>query len=184
MPTFLNAVSDEAEAVYVAARGRRPAGAIVALHVGEASTAVAQGQGGAVPALIRLALGAKRSAQAWFRSDVPTALELETAIAEVEDELMRAGVAPGSSGDSPWLVTADPHVRTLAGTETASLPLASVEMLFQRLASASLGHAGALAGMPPGREAAAVLLILREFMHHGGHGSITVLDGPPEAPAA
>lgn len=173
-----------AEAVYAAARVRRPAGAIVALHMGEKATAVVHGQGGAAPVLIVLALGTRRSAQTWFRSDVPTALALETAIAEVEDELMRAGVAPGSSGESPWLVTADPQVRRLAGAAAESLPLVSVEMLFQRLASASLGHARALAGMPTGREAAALLLILREFMHHGGHESITLLDGAPDSPVS
>ena len=51
-----------------------------------------------------------------------------------------------------------------------------VEQWFQRLASASLGQPGALQGLPSGREAAATLLVLREFMHHRGHTSIVVVE--------
>lgn len=181
MDTSLNAALRQAESVYEVARRRHPAGGIVALHVGDDSTVLAQGRDGAAPALTRLALGARRTAQACFRGDVPTSRELETAIAEVEDELMRAGVAPGHGDESPWLVTTDPLVRMLSAGRAGSLPLAAVEGLFQRLASASLGHPGALAGMPPGREAAAVLLILREYMHHGGHEAITILEDSPGA---
>ena len=56
------------------------------------------------------------------------------------------------------------------------LTLDSVELLFQRLASASLGHPHAMDGMPAGREPAAVLLI-REVMHHLGYASIAIVDG-------
>ncbi len=50
-----------------------------------------------------------------------------------------------------------------------------VEALFQRLASASLGHPSAMQGLPPGPEAASILLILREFMHHLGYASVIAL---------
>jgi hypothetical protein len=45
------------------------------------------------------------------------------------------------------------------------MTLETAEHLFQRLASASLGHPGALAGLPVARR----LLILREFMRHLGY---------------
>lgn len=53
-----------------------------------------------------------------------------------------------------------------------------VESWFQRLASASLGQPGALWGLPAGREAAATLLMLREFMHHRGYASIVAVEPP------
>jgi len=51
-----------------------------------------------------------------------------------------------------------------------------VEQWFQRLASASLGEPGAMRGLPLGREAAATLLVLREFMHHRSHASIVAVE--------
>ena len=51
-----------------------------------------------------------------------------------------------------------------------------VEALFRRLASAPLGHPSAPHGMPTGPKAAAVLQIVRDFMHHLGCASITVVD--------
>jgi hypothetical protein len=56
------------------------------------------------------------------------------------------------------------------------MPIETVEQCFQQLAAASLGQPGAMQGLPAGREAAATLLILREFMHHLGHPAITVVD--------
>jgi exopolyphosphatase/pppGpp-phosphohydrolase len=56
------------------------------------------------------------------------------------------------------------------------MPIETVEQWFQRLAAASLGQSGAMQGLPAGREAAATLLILREFMHHLDHRAITVVD--------
>ena len=55
------------------------------------------------------------------------------------------------------------------------------EQWFQRLASASLGQPRALQGLPAGREAAATLLVLREFMHHRGHASIVAVELPGAA---
>ena len=60
------------------------------------------------------------------------------------------------------------------------MTIETVEQWFQRLASASLGQPGALRGLPSGREAAATLLVLREFMHHRSHTSIVVVGRPDE----
>lgn len=43
------------------------------------------------------------------------------------------------------------------------------------------GRVSALDGLPPGREAAAALLVLREFMHHRGHPSIDVVEPRSDA---
>ena len=56
------------------------------------------------------------------------------------------------------------------------MTIETIEQWFQRLAAASLGRPGAMQGLPAGREAAATLLILREFMHHRGHSEITFVD--------
>jgi hypothetical protein len=57
----------------------------------------------------------------------------------------------------------------------AGLTRDGVEMLFQRLASRSLGAPVADAELPHGREVAAALLILRECMHHLDIARVDVL---------
>ena len=149
------------------------------LHIGAQHTWVLTGRDVQPDAALTLAIGSTKTADAFFRSDPPTPQELEAAIDTVEDEVMRARTLPA---DDATLVTADAALRDLAGVDATPTPhgktwsLDAVEQMFQRLASASLGHPTALQGMPAGREAAAVLLIVREFMHHLGYESITVLD--------
>ena len=127
-----------------------------------------------------LALGSERTSAGCFQHDMPTALELETAIAAVEDELMRvqghhpAHAAPLATSDRAVAALAD--AAGVAPADERVLWLDAVEALFQRLASATLGHPGALRGMPRGREASAVLLVLLEFMHHRGFAAITVVE--------
>jgi hypothetical protein len=101
-------------------------------------------------------------------------VELERAIDHVEDELMRA---LAWSGERCTLVTDHPFVCALAKAGE-SLSLETVEALFQRLASGSLGRSSALKGLPPGREAAATLLILRELMHHLKFNQVVVQPSP------
>jgi len=47
-----------------------------------------------------------------------------------------------------------------------------MEALFQRLASAALGHPGAAAGLPDDLEFVAAALLLRECMHHLGFAAL------------
>ena len=155
------------------------------LHIGEHDTVVLTGSGAGPDATLTLALGSRRTAAAFFRHDPPTPLELETAIETVEVEVSRVRGLPI---DGAVLASSDIAVRELdtigapPGSGVQVMALATVESLFQRLASASLGHPSALKGMPGGREAAAVLLILREFMHHLGFEAISVIDGPEDWP--
>jgi len=141
------------------------------LRIGEHDTTVISGLGDAPDHVLTLALGSTRTAATFLRHDLPTPGELESAIDTVEDEVLRARTVPSHHA---VLVTTDATLHQfadIAGQPAAggrALALDAVESMFRRLASASLGNPGALRGMPSGREAAAVLLILREFMHHLG----------------
>jgi exopolyphosphatase/pppGpp-phosphohydrolase len=176
-PTSLFDASLGQEYAFVRSRVSTPA-RVTLLHIGEQSTAILSGLDDRTDAGLILAMGAKRTAQMFFRHDPPTPLELEYAIADVEDHVMKARSLPRQDAA---LVSMNPTLRELAQTVGADaaggrvLSLDVVEALFQRLASASLGHPSATKGMPAGSEAAAVLLILREFMHHLGYASVIVL---------
>jgi hypothetical protein len=128
------------------------------------------GQGAA--ALV-LGIGVGDLAEAVFRHDPPTPAEMERAIDLVEDALMSSGLPHTARGE---LVSSDAWLRGLPGLgdEGARLALPDVELLFQRLASASLGAPGALGDIPAGAETAAALLILRECMHHLGYEAVRV----------
>lgn len=131
---------------------------------------------GAAPhgAAITLALGTHKTARAFFRRDIPTPLELENAIASVEDEVYlahRQYAAQGNASGTAWWST-DAHLVALA--ELAGVPrapamlltLEAMERLFQRLAVVSEGRPAASEGLPESVEFATTLLLLRELMHH------------------
>ena len=124
-----------------------------------------------IAAEVVLSVGVRSLADALFRHDPPTPFELEQAIDAVEDALTASRLRHAARGD---LLTVDPRLLALPGLQAAGARLArdEVEALFQRLASASLGDPGARAGLPPGRDAAAALLILRECMHHLGYDGV------------
>ena len=149
------------------------------LHIGAQGTALLAGGDSPPEAPLWLAIGAKKTAEAFFRHEPPTPLDLESAIYASEDEISRAKARPA---EGAALLTIDGGLLKLAavgGSPAAggrTMTRDAVEQMFQRLASASFGHPGALAGLPAGREAAAVLLILREIMHHLGYESITAVD--------
>jgi phospholipase/carboxylesterase len=143
------------------------------LHIGDEELVVRSGPDGQLDAQRTLDLGASRIARDFFRHDPPTAHEIEQAIDFVEDQIMRlgprrdAGAALRSSSEilQPW-----------AAVSGATVAVEIVEQWFERLALAAQGRVGALDGFPPGREAAAALVVLREFMHHRGHPSIAIVE--------
>ena len=109
-----------------------------------------------------IGLGWRTLAREHLKHDPPSPLELEDAIAAIEDGIAGAGISiPGESTAE----SADPLVReiaSLAGLPAegpAALSREAVEQLFQRLASR-------MPGLPAGPRFAATLLILRELMHH------------------
>ena len=149
------------------------------LHIGGEHVLVLVGRGEKPDAVHRLELGAQRIARTFLRHDPPASRELELAIDAVEDEVMRL---PKSGDPKAGLISTDDGLREWAADSGATMTIETVEQWFQRLASTSLGHPGAMQGLPRGGEAAATLLILREFMHHLGYASITVVDVPPGTP--
>ena len=112
-----------------------------------------------------------------FGQRQPTALQLENAIAEVEDAIMPAGrllpagmqVLQLRSALLPTLL----HAAT-GHADASSASREAVEALFSALAARAEGGAS-VALLPPTAEAAAALLIVRECMHHWG---LLTLSGP------
>jgi exopolyphosphatase/pppGpp-phosphohydrolase len=143
------------------------------LHIGDEYVVVLSGHGDKPETVRRIDLGAVRIARDFFHHDPPTSREIERAIDFAEDEIMRLG---RPADVTTTLSSTSAALRAWGAVSDPTMTIETVEQLFQRLASASLGHPGALAGLPAGREAAATLLILREFMHHLGYPAITVVD--------
>lgn len=113
-------------------------------------------------------------ADACFRHDRPTAVELERAIDVVEDALMSAK-PPLARGAG--LTTSEPTLRQLPGLGAvgATLSRDAIEALFQELASIALGMPDPHEPTVTGRDRAASLLILRECMHHLGFDSVRIV---------
>ncbi|MCM2345446.1 MAG: hypothetical protein NDI95_02175 [Acidovorax soli] len=155
-----------------------PQVAITVLHIGAEHTAIATGQGDEASAWLVLDIGAHKTARQFFKRSPPTPLEMEHAIATVEDEVIRAVpvLAPGTA-----LLCADAPVREvallagLAPGERMAMPLDAMERVFERLAAVAEGRPAVREGLPQGTDFAAALLILREFMHHLRFGAVTVV---------
>lgn len=165
-----------------AARDARRAGAavnaqITLLDIGEEHAVVLSGPGDKPVSAHQLDLGSARIARDYFHHDPPTSREIERAIDFAEDEIMRLG-KPEDAASTLWSTSA--ALQTWAAVAGASMPIEAVEQWFQQLASVALGQPGAMQGLPLGREAAATLLVLREFMHHRGHALLMAIEAPAD----
>lgn len=155
--------------------GSRATALTTLFHIGDEYVVVLSGPGDQPEAVRRLDLGAARIARDCFHHDPPTSREIERAIDLAENEIMRLG-RPADA--TTTLFSTDRALREWALLSGPTMAIDTVEQWFQRLASASFGNPGALQGLPPGRRAAATLLVLREFMHHQGHAHIVVTEAP------
>ncbi len=121
------------------------------------------------PGLLLAGVGWRAIGRDHLKHEPPTQLELENAIAAIEDEIARLRVLPPKGSR---VRTKDALVRDIA--LAAGLPrngetiltLAAVEQAFQRLAAQAARGLRAGEGIPAGNEAAAALVILRELAHH------------------
>jgi exopolyphosphatase/pppGpp-phosphohydrolase len=147
-------------------------GPVTLLHIGEEKLVVLSGSGSTIEAVRQADVGASRIARDFFRHDPPSPLEIERAIDVTEDEIMRLG-KPDRVASS--LFSTSEALRPWAALTGPVMTSELVESWFQRLASAALRQPQTMKGLPSGREAAAALLVLREFMHHCGHTSIVYL---------
>lgn len=134
---------------------------------------------------LRMPLGGAHTAQRFFRGAIPTPLELENAIAAVEDEVhvvhrQLQGMLPPGQSWAPWSADAALHaLASLAGVPPGPqrvLTLDAMERLFNRLAAVSEGRPAAHEGLPDDPAFAGTLLVLRELMHHLPFASLVLVD--------
>ncbi|MBX3587292.1 MAG: hypothetical protein KF796_11675 [Ramlibacter sp.] len=131
----------------------------------------------ATGAVHSLPLGTQDWGTQAFRHNPPTPGELEEAIMVVEDLVMPLLKQLPPQGA---LQTPDRAVHDLArllgqlGPLPLSLSIDQVERLFEQLSAVALGRPVASGGVPTDAAFAAVVLVLREFMHHLGFTHITV----------
>lgn len=161
---------------YTAIRRELPAPApITVLHIGPEHTVVMAGTD--APVTRSVAIGTRRTARGWLRHTPPTPLEMEQAIAAVEEEVMplRAMIPEGSALYMPGAVLED-----IAAADGALPPdergtplsIESVEQIFNRLVAVSAGRPASQEPLPLDGAFFARVLILREFMHHLGFVSV------------
>ncbi|HZS69909.1 MAG TPA: hypothetical protein VFA72_22595 [Burkholderiales bacterium] len=144
----------------------------LALRIEDERT-VLEPHGAGAPSLLLHGLGWKALARDHLKHDPPSSLELENAIAAIEDEIARVRALPAKG---LRLQTDDVRVReiALAAGVPAGEPMTiqAVEQSFQRLAARSVSGGRSGDGIPPGNERAATLVIPRELMHHLGFSAI------------
>ena len=174
-------IESETQKSYRVVRAALPdATPLAVLHIGPRQTTVALGDQSEAARIVVLEIGAQVIADGCFKHAPATALELENAIAIVEDEIAQA--RPLLPGDLA-LYTADAQLREIALlsgiTESEAMVLSreAMEQTFDRMASVALGRPAAQSGLPTDNEFAARLLILRELMHHLQFSTITCHDG-------
>ncbi|QWT47117.1 hypothetical protein [Azospira inquinata] len=111
----------------------------------------------------------------------PRPEEWEAAIMAVEDQLAPARPRVPSAGR---LWCADPLITALtalvAGDAAPALAREALEQCFQRLCQA---RPGGSAGLPEGPEFAALVLVLRELLHHYGYAGVELVEGDGGAEA-
>lgn len=150
---------------------------ITRIAIGDLHTRV-HVEGGPSPALdVELGIGLTQLGRGPFRQEPPSELELEAAIAFVEDAVMPlAKVLPPSTK----LVSSDALAARLlalaqpAGQGAGVLTLQQVEHVFGELVAVSLGRPSSSSGVPTDGPFVSYVLILREFMHHLGFGDIRI----------
>lgn len=156
--------------LYAAAGGR-----ITLVHIGPDATSMLAGEPGHAPTRHTLHLGSALLGTDPVATPA-SALELENAIAVIEDELAPlAKTLPHPSALFVSIPRAQQQVLK-SGANSSNLSRDAVESLFQRLAAVAEGSPVASSGLPTERAFAATLLILREIVHHLDFASLTLLD--------
>ncbi|CAM4181717.1 hypothetical protein [Aeromonas bestiarum] len=134
----------------------------IMLKLEEQTSKVQITQADGITITYKLAFGLEAMTPGPFRQDPPSALELERAIMVVEDVLMPlAARIPAHE-----LVTLHSPLPLAGELGSHELSRESIEQLFGQFAATVEGDPLAAAHLPKGRRFAAVLLILREWMHH------------------
>ncbi len=115
---------------------------------------------------ILLKAGFRFLAKTFFRNDIPTEAETEYAINYIEDELMSNKKL---LNNNETLFTSDEKVADLFhknGIDKTEYTRQEIESLFNAYASVVMGKPSSLIPVKITREDFALLLTLREIMHH------------------
>jgi hypothetical protein len=113
-----------------------------------------------------LELGFKKISQTYFKHTIPTVDEIEYAINFIEDELMRYKKL---SSKDEVLVCTDRVLTDIISKTTgykANFTREEIETLFSRYASVSMGEPLSRSALNINADDYALVLILREIMHH------------------
>ena len=153
----------------------QPRRLISLLQLGSQRCQLVVGDGEQSALTFELPLGTLNLPERLWRHDPPRPSELEAAIAEVEDELMRwvprLPVGTALHGGDPLLR----RIAELAGGGSSSLSLDALERLFNRVCAVSEGRPASAEGLPDDQGFVAAVLILRELMHHLSFDALTLV---------
>ncbi len=158
--------------------------AMITLHIGEQHCEVVLQTDAGAGAVHTLALGSVKTSDKFFKPYPPPPLNLENAIAAVEDELFKLRHL-AIELPRPVLQSSDESIRQIALAcglgSGAALNVDAVERTFNDLVALSSGGrsafasaAGVAAPWATDARSGAVLLILREFLHHMKFDAIQV----------
>ncbi|WP_439844457.1 hypothetical protein [Aeromonas veronii] len=142
------------------------------LEIGEQRSQVWLGHADAPLASWTLAFGTHAIQPEPFRNAPPTPLELERAIMVVEDELMR--IAPQIPPGLQLTLRSQPSLAEVLGDNQLDRDL--VEQAFGQLAAMAEGDPLAANQLPRNEHFAAVLLIVREWLHHLTSESVLIVE--------
>lgn len=124
-------------------------------------------------AVSSVSAGSISSVRGILRHEPATALELEAAIADVEDLIMPVMRSLPSDG---VLEVEGCELQEVMGVllsvEPEPASIQAVENLFNRLAKVAMGSPAGSQGVPVTASFALGLVVLREVMHHGGLHSV------------
>jgi len=167
---------DDLTRLFVRAGAHLPAGALLTLvQLAPEATKVAHGPVGTPPVCHYLDIGSLRLGAGPFRHAPPTPLELERAIALVEEAVMP--LARQLASPATLVVQAPDLAPLAAGSPAGSLSIEQIETAFGQLAALAEGDPHAPRNLPTEPAFAGALLILREWMHHLGFELAWLLDG-------
>jgi exopolyphosphatase/pppGpp-phosphohydrolase len=150
----------------------------VTLHVGEEEFSLVSVGSHDDTQRIEVPVGLQTLVREILRHSPPTPFEIESAIALIEDELMKvhrllpANASLETKDACMWNMVS--LINPTAQNERL-VTLEEVEQLFDLLAALSAGRPASMAGIPSDAYFAAALLLLREMMHHLNFKTVQVL---------
>lgn len=113
-----------------------------------------------------------------LQHEPPTDYDLEMGIAEIEDDLMKI---VRHLPERRCLVSSDSEVKKIAKiagvdfNKREELDIQTVEDIFRKISGVAYGTPSSRFNIPEDREFTAMVLVLREVMHHAGYKKVTIV---------